>query len=119
MTSTKFRTKIIYLVIIGVLLVPLFLLGRPSSVQKGEEGQVNLNGGFLAGIREKENIVDAQLGEIDPGSSTMKLATFGMRGVALALLWNKSLEYEKKFDWNNVVVTSKQITMLEPRFTSV
>ena len=119
MTNTKFRTKIIYLVIIGVLLVPLFLLGRPSSVQKGEEGQVTLNGGFLAGIREKENIVDAQLGEIDPGSSTMKLATFGMRGVALALLWNKSLEYEKKFDWNNVVVTSKQITMLEPRFTYV
>ena len=119
MTNTKFRTKIIYLVIIAVLIGPLFLLGRPSSVQKGEEGQVTLNGGILAGIREKENIVDAQLGEIDPGSSTMKLATFGMRGVALALLWNKSLEYEKKFDWNNVVVTSKQITMLEPRFISV
>lgn len=119
MTNTKFRTKITYVVIIAVLLVPLFLLGRPSSVQKGEEGQVKLSGGVLASIRQDENIVDAQLGEIDPGSSTMKLATFGMRGVALALLWNKTLEYEKKFDWNNVVVTSKQITMLEPRFVYV
>jgi hypothetical protein len=70
-------------------------------------------------LRKAENITDAQLGEIDPGSSTMKLATFGMRGVALVMLWSKTLEYQKKFDWNNVVVTSNQITMLEPRFTPV
>ncbi len=119
MTNNRFRAKIIYIVIIGVLLIPLFLLGRPSSVHKGEEGQVQLSGGVLASIRQSENIVDAQLGEIDPAGSTMKLATFGMRGVALALLWNRSLEFEKKSDWNNVVVTSKQITMLEPRFTTV
>ncbi|MCL2118110.1 MAG: hypothetical protein FWH27_06740 [Planctomycetaceae bacterium] len=119
MTNNKFRTRIIYIVVIIALLVPLFLLGKPASVQKGDEGQVQLRGGILAGIREKENITDAQLGEIDPASSTMKLATFGMRGVALVLLWHKSLDYEKKSDWNNVVVTSKQITMLEPRFTTV
>ncbi|MCL2622152.1 MAG: hypothetical protein FWD31_00690 [Planctomycetaceae bacterium] len=119
MTNNRFRTKIIYIVVIIALLVPLFVLGRPASVQKGDEGQVLLSGGFLADLRQKENIVDAQLGEIDPASNTMKLATFGMRGVALVLLWHKSLEYEKKFDWNNVVVTSKQITMLEPRFTTI
>jgi len=119
MTNNKFRTKIIYIVVIVALLVPLFLLGRPASIQKGDEGQVNLRGGFLSTLRQEEGNVDADLGKIDPGSNTMKLATFGMRGVALALLWHKSLEYEKKSDWNNVVVTSNQITMLEPRFTTI
>ena len=119
MTNNKFRTKIIYIVVIAALLVPLFLLGRPASIQKGEEGQVSLRGGFLSTLRQEEGNVDADLGKIDPGSNTMKLATFGMRGVALALLWHKSLEFEKKSDWNNVVVTSNQITMLEPRFTLI
>jgi len=119
MTNTKFRTKIIYIVVIVALLVPLFLLGRPASIQKGDEGQISLRGGFLSTLRQEEGNVDADLGKIDPGSNTMKLATFGMRGVALAMLWHKSLEFEKKFDWNNVVVTSNQITMLEPRFTTI
>ena len=115
MTNTKFRTKIIYIAIMIALILPLIWLGRPYSKKKnGDESY-----GMLAKFRFDENIVDAQLGEVDPGSSTMKLATFGMRGVALALLWNKSLEYEKKFDWNNVVVTSTQITKLEPRFIPV
>ncbi|MDR1492811.1 MAG: hypothetical protein LBT05_08825 [Planctomycetaceae bacterium] len=119
MTNKRFRTKIIHLLIIFVFLVPLFLLGKPAAVQRGDEGQSRLSGGYLASLRIDEDIVDAQLGEIDPGSSTIKFATFGMRGVALALLWHKSLEYEKYHDWNNVIVTSNQITLLEPRFISV
>ncbi|MDR1385036.1 MAG: hypothetical protein LBJ67_14480 [Planctomycetaceae bacterium] len=119
MTNNRFRTKIIYLVVIFVILGPLFLLGKPAAVQRGDEGQSHLSGGYLATLRINEDIVDAQLGKIDPGSSTIKFATFGMRGVALALLWHKSLEYEKYHDWNNVIVTSNQITLLEPRFISV
>ena len=43
----------------------------------------------------------------------MKLATFGMRGVAVALLWNRSLECEKKSDWESVRTIGEQITLLE------
>ena len=119
MTNKRIQTKIIYILIIVALLLPLFLMGRPASGQRDEEGKTRQSGGYLVNLRRDEDITDAQLGQIDPGSSTMKLATFGMRGVALALLWHKSLDYEKKFDWNNVVVTSNQITMLEPRFIPV
>ncbi|MCL2347573.1 MAG: hypothetical protein FWC50_04850, partial [Planctomycetaceae bacterium] len=116
--TKKFQTKIIYIVVIIILLVPLFLLGKPATVKHGQEGETSLTGGYLANLRIQEDIIDAQLGKIDPGSSTIRLATFGMRGVALALLWHQLLEDEKKFDWNNVIVLSNQVMALEPRFVS-
>ncbi|MCL2349706.1 MAG: hypothetical protein FWC50_15755, partial [Planctomycetaceae bacterium] len=116
--TKKFQTKIIYFVVIIVLLIPLFLLGKPAAVKRGQEGETSLTGGYLAELRIKEDIIDAQLGKIDPGSSTIKLATFGMRGVALAMLWHQLIEDQKKFDWNNVIVLSNQVTALEPRFIS-
>ena len=38
----------------------------------------------------------AQLGEIDPASETIKLATLGMRGVAANMLWDKANEYKQE-----------------------
>lgn len=116
MTQKKlFYKKIIYIVLIAVLLFPLYRLGNPS--QRTASGLSS--GGTLAQMREANGLAESDLGQIDPASSTMKLATFGMRGVAIALLWNKSLDYEKKADWNNVVATGNQIIMLEPHFISI
>ncbi len=120
MTQQKsFVQQIIYLVLIGVLLVPLYILGRPAKVDV-KAGQSFLDpGGTLAQYREKEGLTESQISEIDPASSTMKLATFGLRGVAIALLWHRSQEYEKRKDWSNVIATSKQLTLLEPHFTTI
>ena len=107
--------KILYVCLIAVLLFPLYRLGSPSQLKKGALSR----GGILSQQRLNNGLAEADLGQIDPASSTMKLATFGMRGVAIALLWNRSLEYEKRADWDNVVATGNQIIMLEPHFISV
>lgn len=112
MTQQKlFYRKIFYLVAIAALIVPLYILGNPS--RSGGEG------GVLAQRRNDEGLSEAKLGEIDPAGSAMKLATFGMRGVAISLLWNRSLEYEKRADWDAVVATANQITTLEPHFITI
>ena len=117
MTQQKlFYRKIVYIIIIAALLFPLYRMGNPT--QRTAGGTLS-QGGTLAQLRKQNGLAEAELGQIDPASSTMKLATFGMRGVAIALLWNRSLDYEKKADWMNVVATGNQIIMLEPHFISI
>ncbi len=120
MTQQKSRLrKIIYGILILVLLLPLFFLGRPSAIQVTSEGVDVRQGGILSQILAKEELADVQLGEIDPAGSAIKLATFGMRGVAIAILWHQSQEFEKRRDWDNAIATGKQVIRLEPHFTSI
>lgn len=106
-----FARKVAYVVAIGLLLIPLFLLARPTSAGRP--------GGKLSQLREEQGLSEAQIGEIDPTSEAMKLSTFGMRGVATAILWHKSMEYQKKKDWTGLAATLNQIIRLEPHFISV
>jgi hypothetical protein len=106
-----FARKIVYGVAICVLLLPLYLLARPTSVDHP--------GGKLAQLREAGGLSQVQLGEIDPASETIKLATLGMRGVAANILWSKAANYKKKKDWTNLSATLNQITRLEPNFLAV
>ena len=76
-------------------------------------------GGVLAQLRAKHDLGQAQLGEIDPTSETIKLATFGLRGVATNILWEKANRYDMKKDWTNLSATLKQIAKLEPHFIAV
>ena len=75
-----FRRKVIYIGAIAVLLIPLYMLGSPSRRDKGDV----IGGGYLARLRSHPDYRLAQrdLGEIDPASESMKLATLGLRGVA-------------------------------------
>ena len=120
MTPQKsFIQKIVYVIAIGALLVPLYRLGRPAKVEI-QAGQSVLDlGGVLSQLRDKEGLTESNLGQIDPAGSAVKLATFGLRGVAIALLWHRCQEYEKKKDWSNVVATAYQLTTLEPHFTTI
>lgn len=118
MTSRRsFYLKIGYLVAIGALLYPLSLLSQPPSSRAREGG--GSPGGILAQLRAKYDLSEAQLGEIDPTSETIKLATFGLRGVATNILWEKANRYDKKKDWTNLSATLKQIAKLEPHFIAV
>jgi len=106
----SFYRKIIYLVLIAVLLFPISQLGSPST----REDQ----GGQLAQLRTKYELGQANLGDIDPSSETIRLATLGLRGIAVSLLWNKAIEYKKKEDFTNLRATLGQLSKLQPYFIS-
>jgi hypothetical protein len=109
--DVSFRRKVLYIAAIALLLYPLFRIGQPATPENP--------GGVLAQLRSEHNLSQANLGEIDPASESMKLATLGMRGIAANVLWEKAHEYKKKEDWNNLSATLNQITKLQPNFISV
>ena len=104
----SFYRKIIYLVLIAVLLFPISQLGAPAT--NDDEG------GRLAQLRAEYDLGQADLGDIDPASETIRLATLGMRGVAVSMLWSKANDYKKKEDWTNFRATLSQLTKLQPYF---
>ena len=106
----SFYRKITYLVLIAVLLIPISQLGAPSTLED--------SGGKLAQLRIDHNLGQSNLGEIDPASETMRLATLGLRGIAVSLLWNKAIEYKKKEDWTSFRSTLQQLAKLQPYFIS-
>jgi len=112
MRTTALRRKLIYLVAMLAMLVPLFLLGQPSS-GSGDSG------GQLTEMRNRFNIAESDLGEISPASETMKLASLGMRGVAATLLWNKAHHYKVAHEWDRYKATLNNISLLQPHFDKV
>ena len=115
--NKSFRRKVVYIALMAVLLVPLSLLSRPAT--PGSKNKVADPGGLLAQKRSQYNLSQAELGEIDPASETMKLALLGMRGVAANILWTKANHYKKTEQWPKLMATVEQITNLQPNFISV
>jgi len=114
----SFYRKVAYGVAIAVLLFPLALLSRPSTPPNPRTGSPGDQGGKLARLRNdpEHPLSQASLGEIDPASETMKLATLGLRGVAVNLLWEKANYYKKTEDWTNLTATLEQLAKLQPNF---
>ena len=111
----SFWRKVTYIGAIVVLLIPMSLLSMPAS-RDGDQAQA---GGKLSQLREKYSLGQASLGEIDPASETMKLATLGMRGVAVIALWEQATYYKKTENWTKFQAVLKQIARLQPNFISV
>ena len=103
--------------VIGLLLIPLYLLSQPAT--EATKGVPAKPGGVLAQLRDEYHLSQAQLGEIDPTSVTIKLATLGLRGVAANILWEKANDYQMKKDWTNFGATLNQITKVQPNFINV
>lgn len=112
-----FLRKITYLVILALLMVPLSWMSRPPTI--GGAGSPGSAGGKLAQLRHDYQLSQANLGEIDPASEAIKLATLGMRGVATNILWTKVNRYKKEEDWTAMSATLRQITKLQPNFVDV
>jgi hypothetical protein len=115
---TSFYRKVAYGIAIAVLLFPLALLSRPTTPPNPKTGDPGDLGGKLARMRNdpEHPLSQASLGEIDPASETMKLATLGLRGVAVNLLWEKANYYKKTEDWTNLTATLEQLAKLQPNF---
>ena len=114
--NKSFQRKVLYALLIAALLVPISLISRPDSLQP--DGTIG-GGGQLAQLRTKHSLSMADLGEIDPTSESMKLATLGMRGIAANLLWGRANKFKREGDWDNLAATLEQISNLQPRFISV
>ncbi|MFM8708641.1 MAG: hypothetical protein ACKOHK_11340, partial [Planctomycetia bacterium] len=54
-----------------------------------------------------------------PTSETMRLATLGLKNVAVTLLWDRVNHYKKVEDWTNLSAALEQMTKLQPNFYSV
>ncbi len=112
-----FVRKLIYGSIIVVLMLVLAWLSPPSTVET--PGAPATGGGLLAQKRTEYHLNQANIGEIDPTSETIKLATLGLRGVAVNLLWSKANEAQKTRDWTTLSATVSQIIKLQPNFVAV
>ena len=112
----RFLRKIAYACAIAALLLPLSWLSAPATRQA--DGR-QTEGGVLAQMRQEHHLSQATLGEIDPASETIKLATLGMRGVAANVLWQKAHDFRKREDWVSLSATLEQIAKLQPNFVSV
>ncbi len=93
------------------------MLGNPSV--RNSAGTELTPGGALASIRSQYELGQADLGAIDPASESMRLATLGMRGVAVSILWQRAEYYKREQFWDNYSATLNQITRLEPHFVKV
>jgi hypothetical protein len=109
--SGSFYRKIAYLLVIVILLFPIAWLARPSAVDDV--------GGKLAQLRDANNLGQSDLGQIDPASETIRLATLGLRGIAVSLLWSKANHYKKVEDWTAFRATLEQLAKLQPYFIAV
>lgn len=109
--NTPLFRKIAYLSAFVVLAIPIVWLGAPST--REEEG------GKLAQLRTESRLGQADLGAIDPASETIRLATLGLRGIAVTMLWSKANEYKKTEDWSAFQATLEQLARLQPYFIKV
>jgi hypothetical protein len=109
--NRSFYRKIVYVLLLAVLLFPLSYLGAPATLED--------EGGRLAALRDQYDLGQSDLGEIDPASETIRMATLGLRGIAVSMLWSKGNEYKKKEDWTNYEATLQQLAKLQPYFVSV
>jgi len=116
--NASFVRKVMYITAIALLLLPLAALSQPAAVDptKADGGSP---GGVLSQLRTEYNLSQAELGEIDPASETMKLATLGLRGVAANVLWIYANHYKKVEDWDKLELTVQQIIRLQPNFLEV
>jgi hypothetical protein len=105
---SSFYRKLAYLGIIVVLAFPIVWLSLPATNSRP--------GGKLAQMRTENHLAQVNLGEIDPASETIKLATLGLRGLAVNVLWEKANYYKKVEDWTNLTATLEQLAKLQPNF---
>ena len=109
---TSQQRKMAYLVGILVLLIPIITYGLPSDGKSG-------SGGWLAQMRTRYELGEADLGEVDPSSAAMNLVLLGMRGVAVNLLY---AEFDKQKDmkrWEEMQATTRSIVRLQPHYEKV
>ncbi len=120
MNTASLRRKLFYIVGMVALLIPLFLLGQPPAQPSGSGNRDSSGqGGTLAQLRDRYDIGQSSLGQLDPASETMRLASLGLRGVAATILWQYADRFKEEKYWDLLSATLNQLSLLQPHFVSV
>ncbi len=119
MNSVVLQRRLTYISAMVVLIGPLYFLGRPSVRNMDGTIKNGRTGGALAQIRTKNSLGQGDLGELEPASESMRLATLGLRGVAATILWQKAEYYKKEQYWDRLSATLNQIAALQPHFIEI
>lgn len=110
---TSQQRKLMYLAGMGILLIPVMLLGFPAAHSQGQSG------GVLAQMRQQHDLGESTLGNVDPSSATMNLVLLGLRGPAACMLWVQMDEQKNRKDWAGMRATTESIIKLQPHFQKV
>jgi hypothetical protein len=101
--ATNFKKKIIY----GIIIVLLFTVMYPYT-------------DLLEKRKNRYDLGEAAIGQIDTGSFMMKLFLLGgFRGIVADLLWLRADEQKRDHDWDRLKTTVELITKLQPHFLSI
>jgi hypothetical protein len=103
--------------LIALLIIPLSLIALPET--RDANGAIKRKGGQLSVLREQYNLSQANLSEVDPASETMRLASLGLRGVAVCSLWMQAMEQKKTENYDQLAATLKTLTKIQPNFVRV
>ena len=117
MNNRPLIRKIIYIALIGVLIIPLSFIALPET--RNSDGKIKNAGGVLSRLRNKHELSQARLTEVDPASETMKLASLGLRGIAVNVLWSQAIEQKKNGDFDGLNATLQALTKIQPSFIRV
>lgn len=117
--GTTQRRKLACLGGILALFVPIIGLGMPGAPADPGSGQAAQTGGYLSALRNKYDLGESDLGDVDPSSSAMNLVLLGLRGVAANVLWTQMDEAKDHKDWATMRALTESIIKLQPHFTKV
>ena len=79
---------------------------------------LNLSG-RLATLRQKYDLGESNLGDVDPSSLTMNLVLLGLRGIAVNQLWIQMDEAKTAKDWIRMREATESIVKLQPHYEKV
>lgn len=111
------RRKIAYLVSIGVLLFGTMVvrgtivIPAPGLRELSEEYSVE-------GRARRHELNELSQGDAELASSAVQLLLTGSRGLAVSALWNNAIEKQRRQEWNELDISVKSITKLQPHFTA-
>ncbi len=115
-TLSSRQRKLVYSCGIVFLLIPIYFLGGPTSVDVQPGTRAEVGGGMLARMRVQYDLGESTLGEIDPSSAAMNLMLLGLRGPAATVLNLQALEYQEKKDWAKLKTTLDAVLKLQPHY---
>lgn len=111
--------KAIYGILAATLLLPISYLARPNQISKDPAKAGEATGGTISQMRSKHHLSQASLSSIDPTSEVMKLASLGLHGIAVNVLWNQANQFQDKKAFDKVSSTVDTLILLQPNFVSV
>jgi hypothetical protein len=109
---TSRQRKIAYVLGIVGLLIPIILLGLPAGREKD-------SGMYLSKLRDKHDLGESTLGNVDPSSSAANLVLLGLRGPAASILKLEAIELQKTKNWTKASALHNTITLLQPHYIKV